>query len=139
MRFQQGLFKVGQIMPGLTWCLYVYPRTSQDMDGALHTDFANFYTTWGSITKISASLQLKIIWILTKFEGCSWKIGPAMPIKRFLRFCWEIQIMNTYDLNILCKAGSHRGWQLVKIWCWYLQPLLRNLRLKILSCQFIPK
>ena len=34
------------------------PRTSQDMDGALHTDFANFYTIWGSATKISALLQI---------------------------------------------------------------------------------
>ena len=38
--------------------MQVSTRTSQDMDGALHTDFANFYTMWGSTTKISALLQL---------------------------------------------------------------------------------
>jgi len=50
------------------------------MDGALHTDFATFYTIEGSATKISDVLQLRKKWILTKFEGCGSKIGPSMPI-----------------------------------------------------------
>ena len=57
------------------------------------------------VTKISASLQLKKIRILTKFEGCSSNIGPAMPIRSFLHFWREIQILSTYDLDFLHKAG----------------------------------
>ena len=53
------------------------------------------------VTKISASLQLRIIWILTKFEGCSSKIGPATPVRSFLHFWQEIQILSTYDLDFL--------------------------------------
>ena len=45
-------------------------RTSQDMDGALYTDFSNF----------KAFLQLSEKNILTKFEGCDSKIRPAMLI-----------------------------------------------------------
>ena len=69
---------------------YIHSRTSQDMDGAHHTDFANFYTIWGSTTKISGLLQLGKKWILTKFEGCGSKIGPARPIWSFRHFWWEI-------------------------------------------------
>ena len=39
--------------PGITKA-----RTSQDMDGALHADFAKSETTKDIITKISAFLQL---------------------------------------------------------------------------------
>ena len=123
----------------IIWELLGYSRTPQDIDGTLTLIFANSKTTWDFVTKFSAFLQLRKIWILTKFEGCSSKIGPATPIRSFLHFWREIQILSTYDLDFLHKAGFHRGWQLVKIWCWYLQPLLRNLKLKILSFQFIPK
>ena len=66
-------FKFWKIGPLFLSQPYGYPRTSQDMNGALHTDFANFYAIWGSRTKILALLQLRKIWILTKFEGCSSK------------------------------------------------------------------
>ena len=66
------------------------------------------------VTKISASLQLEKIWILTKFEGCSSKIGPTTPFWSFLHFWREIQILSTYDLDFLHKAGFYRGWKLVK-------------------------
>ena len=68
------------------------------MDGALHTDFANFYTIRGSKTKILALLQLRKKWILTKFEGCGSKIGPATPIWKFSLYWLEIQIQGTYSL-----------------------------------------
>ena len=42
---------------------------------------------------------------MTKFEGCSSKIGPATPIRSFLHFWREIQILSTYDLDFLHKAG----------------------------------
>ena len=61
-----------------TTYMCINSRTYQDMDGALHTDFANFYTIWGSTTKISALLQLRKKWILTKFEGCGSKNGQKM-------------------------------------------------------------
>ena len=77
-----------------------YARTSQDMDGALHTDFANFYTIWGSATKISALLQLRKKLILTKFEGRGSKNGPTTPIWSFRRFWREIQIRGTKRLQI---------------------------------------
>ena len=79
------------------------------MDGALHTDFANFYTIWGSETKISALLQLRKKWILTKFEGCGSKIGPATPIWSFRHFWQEIQIWGTQTHQNLYKAGSYEG------------------------------
>ena len=65
------------------------------MDGALHADFANFYTIWGSATKISAVLELWWKRILTKFEGCSTEIKPATPIWNFRRFWQEIRIQGT--------------------------------------------
>ena len=105
------------------------PRTSQDMDETLTLIFANSKTTWDFVTKFAAFLQLRKIWILSKFEECSSKIGPTTPFRIFLHFWRELQILSTYDLNFLHKAGFHRGWQLVKIWCWYLQPLLRNSKL----------
>ena len=71
----------------------INPRTSQDVDGALHIDFANFYTIWGSATKISALLQLRKKWILTKFEGCGSKNGPTTSIWSFRGFWLEIQIL----------------------------------------------
>ena len=77
------------------------------MDGALHTDFANFYTIWGSATKISALLQLRKKWILTKFEGCGSKNGPATPIWSFKRFWREIQIQGTKSLQIWYKVGTY--------------------------------
>ena len=39
--------------------------------------------------------------ILTKFKGCSSKIGSAMPVWCFRRFWREIQIFGTYDLDFL--------------------------------------
>ena len=114
----------------------VRSRTSKEMDRTLYADFAKFKTTRDFLTKISAILQIWKIWFLTKFEGCSSKIVPATPIGSFLRFWREIQILSTYDLDFLCKAGFHRGLQLVKIWCWHLNPLVRNSKLTILSFQF---
>ena len=95
-------------------------RTSLDMDGTLTLIFANSVTTQDIITKISASFQLSLEWILTKFEGCGLKSKGATPIRSFLHSWREIQILSTYDLDFLYKAGFHRGWQLVKIWCRYL-------------------
>ena len=96
------------------------PRTSLDMDGTLTLIFANSVTTQDIITKISASFQITLEWILTKFEGCGLKSKGATPIRSFLHSWREIQILSTYDLDFLYKAGFHRGWQLVKIWCRYL-------------------
>ena len=70
-------------------------RMSQDMDGALHTDFANFYTIWVSATKISGLLQLRKKWILTKFEEYGSKIGPATPIwNSKLNWVWQVQFLS---------------------------------------------
>ena len=108
-----------------THCL-AKARTSEEMDRTLHTDFAKSRTTWDIFTKFSALLQLWKIWFLTKFEGFSSKIGPATPMGSFFHFWREIQILSTYCLDFLCKADFHKGRQLVKIWCWYLNPPLRN-------------
>ena len=108
---------------------WVCTRTPQGMDGTLTLIFANSKTTWDFVTKFSALLQLRKTWILTKFDRCSSKIGPNTPFWIFLHFWREIRILSTYHLIFLQKAGFHRGWQLVKIWCWYLQPLLRNSKL----------
>ena len=51
------------------------------MDRALHADFANFYTIWGSTTKISGLLQLRKRWVLTKFKGCGSKMGLPRPFE----------------------------------------------------------
>ena len=57
-----------------------YTRTPQNMDGTLTLIFAKLETTRDITTKISALLQFRSKLILTKFEGCGSKIGPAMPI-----------------------------------------------------------
>ena len=90
-------------------CLWHRSRTSEEMDRTLHTDFAKSRTTWDILTKISALLQLWKIWFLTKFEGCSSKIGPTTPMGSFIWFWLEIQIFSTYDLDFLCNVGFHRG------------------------------
>ena len=70
------------------------------MDGTLTLIFAELETTWNITTKISAFLQLRKKWILTKFEGCGSKIGPATPIWSFRRFWQEIQIRGTKSLQM---------------------------------------
>ena len=47
---------------------------SQNLDGALFTDFVKSYTTWDIITNISALLQLRKKWIFTKVLEYSSKI-----------------------------------------------------------------
>ena len=84
------------------------------MDGTLTLIFAKLETTWNVTTKISAFLQLRKKWILTKFEECGSKIGPATPIWSFRRFWREIQIQGTKSLQIKYKAGNYWGKQLVK-------------------------
>ena len=114
------------------------PRTPQDMDGTLTLIFAKLETNWNITTKISAFLQLRKKWILTKFEGCGSKNGPATPIWSFRHFWQEIQIQGTKSLQIWYKAGTYWGLQLVKIWCWYLKPLLRNSKFKIFCLPSVP-
>ena len=82
------------------------------MDRTLTLIFANSVTTQDIITKISAFFQITLEWILTKFEGCGLKSKGATPIRSFLHSWREIQILSTYDLDFLYKAGFHRGWQL---------------------------
>ena len=86
-----------------------YSRTPQDMDGTLTLIFAKLETTWNITTKISAFLQLRKKWILTKFEGCGSNFGPAMPIWSFRHFWQEIQIQCTKSLQIWYKAGTYWG------------------------------
>ena len=52
-------------------------RASQDMDGTLHTDFTKSQTVKNNITKILDFLQLRKMYILTKFGGFSLQIGPV--------------------------------------------------------------
>ena len=47
---------------------------SQDMDGALHTDFAKSLTIWDSLTKISAYLQLRENEFSPDLEGVAQKL-----------------------------------------------------------------
>ena len=89
--------------------IYAKTRTPQDMDGTLTLIFAKSKTIWDILMKISALLQLRPISILTKFQGHSSKIGSATPVRIFTRFWREIQILGTYDLDFLYKAGFHRG------------------------------
>ena len=84
-------------------------RTPQDMDGTLTLIFAKLKTSWNIITKISALLQLRKKWILTKFEGCDSKNGPATPIWSFKCFWREIQIQCTKSLQIWYKVGTYWG------------------------------
>ena len=119
-------------------CKYIRSRTPQDMDGTLTLIFTKLETSWNITTKISALLQLRMQWILTKFEGRGSKNGPALSIWSFRRFWREIQIRGTKSLQIWYKAGNYWGEQLVKIWCWYLKPLLRNWNLNIFLFQFPP-
>ena len=75
------------------------------MDGTLTLIFAKSETTWDIITKISASLQLRKKWILTKFGGCSSKNGLARSIRSFRHFWWEIQIWRHLEPSYLVQSG----------------------------------
>ena len=79
------------------------------------------------MTKISAILQLTKKWIPPKFGGHGLKNKPAMLIRSFRGFWWEIQILGTLDtsnflqggfLSRLTKFGvdiSNHFWE-IKIW-----------------------
>ena len=74
-------------------------------------------------------------WFHTKFGGCGLKIWPARSIWSFRRFCRDNQIQGTWSLQIFYKVVFYRVQQ-VKIWCWYLEPLLRNLYLNQLEIHY---
>ena len=72
-------------------------------------------------------------------EGVAQKLNLPRPFEVFDGFGGKSKFLCTYNLHIWYKAGSHRVWQLVKIWWWYLKPSLRNSKLTVLSFQSIPQ
>ena len=72
-------------------------------------------------------------------EGVAQKLNLPRPFDVFDGFGGKSKFLCTYNLHIWYKAGSHRVWQLVKIWWWYLKPSLRNSKLTVLSFQSIPQ
>ena len=56
------------------------------MDGALTLIFANSKTTWDFVTKFSAFLQLKKMWILTNLKGVAQNLDPPHPLEVFYIF-----------------------------------------------------
>ena len=84
-----------------------YSRTPQDMDGTLTLIFAKSETPKDITTKISAFLQLRKKRILTKFEGCGSKNGPATPISILnCSRAWQ-SFKVSYALQIWYKAGTY--------------------------------
>ena len=78
---------------------------SLDMDRTLTLIFTNSLTTQNTITKIWAFLQLTKKGILTKFWGRDSKDKPAMLIRSFRGFWWEIQILGTLDTSNFLQGG----------------------------------
>ena len=72
-------------------------------------------------------------------EGVAQKLNLPRPFDVFDGFGGKSKFLCTYNLHIWYKVGSHRVWQLVKIWWWYLKPSLRNSKLTVLSFQSIPQ
>ena len=53
-------------------------------------------------------------------------------------FGGKSKFLCTNNLHIWYKAGSHSVWQLVKTWCWYLKPSLRNSKFKFFCLPSVP-
>ena len=83
------------------------------MDGTLTLIFAKSETPKDITTKISAFLQLRKKRILTKFEGCGSKNGPATPISisNFSRAWQSFKV--SYALQILVNDRSLIGQQMI--------------------------
>ena len=112
----QGLLQYGPITELIFWKSYLETKSSK-------------------VPGISFK-HLQKLWIFAKFGRHSSKIEPATPISISKCFGRKFKFERTKSLQILSKVVSYYDLQLVKIWCWYLKPLLINSKITNFALTF---
>ena len=102
----QGLLQYGPITELIFWKSYLETKSSKVL--------------------VISFEHLQKLCIFAKFGRHSSKIEPATPISISKCFGRKFKFERTKSLQILSKVVSYCDLQLVKIWCWYLKPLLIN-------------
>ena len=100
----QGLLQHGPITELIFWKSYLETKSSKVL--------------------VISFEHLQKLCIFAKFGRHSSKIEPATPISISKCFGRKFKFECTKSLKILSKVVSYCDLQLVKIWCWYLKPLL---------------
>ena len=102
----QGLLQYGPITELIFWKSYLETKSSKVL--------------------VISFEHLQKLCIFAKFGRHSSKIEPATPISISKCFGRKFKFERTKSLQILSKVVSYCDLQLVKIWYWYLKPLLIN-------------
>ena len=99
--------------------------------------FCKSYSKPKSSNMVGISFKhLQKLCIFAKFGRHSSKIEPASPISISKCFGRKFKFERTKSLQILSKVVSYCDLQLVKIWCWYLKPLLINSKITNFALTF---
>ena len=115
-RFIQGLLQYGPITELIFWKSYLETKSSK-------------------VLVISFEYLQKLC-IFAKFGRHSSKIEPATPISISKCFGRKFKFEHTKSLQILSKVVFYCDLQLVKIWYWYLKPLLINSKITNIALTF---
>ena len=101
---KQGLLQYGPITELIFWKSYLETKSSKVL--------------------VISFEHLQKLCIFAKFGRHGSKIEPARPISISKCFGRKFKFERTKSLQIWSKVVSYCDLQLVKIWCWYLKPLL---------------
>ena len=112
----QGLLQYGPITELIFWKSYLETKSSKVL--------------------VISFEHLQKLCIFAKFGRHSSKIEPATPISISKCFGRKFKFERTKSLQILSKVVSYCDLQLVKIWCWYLKPLLINSKITNFASTF---
>ena len=112
----QGLLQYGPITELIFWKSYLETKSSKVL--------------------VISFEHLQKLCIFAKFGRHSSKIEPATPISISKCFGRKFKFERTKSLQILSKVVSYCDLQLVKIWCWYLKPLLINSKITNFALTF---
>ena len=113
---RQGLLQYGPITELIFWKSYLETKSSKVL--------------------VISFEHLQKLCIFAKFGRHSSKIEPATPISISKCFGRKFKFERTKSLQILSKVVSYCDLQLVKIWCWYLKPLLINSKITNFALTF---
>ena len=127
----------------LSFKILNHPRKCPIMQGLLQYGPITELIFWKSYLETKSSKVLVIsfehlqkLCIFAKFGRHSSKIEPATPISISKCFGRKFKFERTKSLQILSKVVSYCDLQLVKIWCWYLKPLLINSKITNFALTF---
>ena len=112
----QGLLQYGPITELIFWKSYLETKSSKVL--------------------VISFEHLQKLCIFAKFGRHSSKIEPATPISISKCFGRKFKFERTKSLQILSKVVSYCDLQLVKIWYWYLKPLLINSKITNFALTF---